>query len=290
MTHPDFHEPDLDPDDNLDEDAGADPESGLGEGEESYLEEDSAGLWNGDRGSLDAKQRDTLVSLLKKEFISSEDRVEWRTLMRDPGPIETNLNNLYFTLVIDERSEVAYAAPARTTDNPFKTLVRDAPNSREETLLLIYLRERFRASTAAGETHVFADAVAMYEYVQRMRPDSATDKVTDEKRVTNAIAGLAASGLLVKTKDEGRYRVHRAIEAMLPLTKLSQLLEAFRRLNDGDPGDTDDLGEVNGYPGRHAAPDTSHLAAEEAAAAVAEQLGDADEVQDGQGSTYEETA
>lgn len=245
--------------------------------DESYLD-DPTGLWDGDQGTLDAKQRDTLVALLKKAFISSDDRAEWKTLTRDPGPIATSLNNLYFNLVIDQRSEVAYATPARTADTPFKTLVRDAPNSREETLLLIYLRERFRAATAAGEPHVFTDAIAMYEYVQRFRPDSATDKVTDEKRVTNAIAGLVTAGLLVKTKDDGRYRVHRAIEALLPLAKLSQLLEAFKRLNgDGDPEDID-AGPIDGYSGRHAAADTADaaLAAEEdeADAADDERLGD----------------
>jgi hypothetical protein len=284
--------------DDLDEFADPDDlpaEDVAGDDEESYLD-DPAGLWEGDRGSLDAKQRDALVSLLKKAFISSDDRTEWHTLIRDPGPIETNLNNLYFNLVIDQRSEVAYAAPARTADNPFRTLVRDAPNSREETLLLIYLRERFRAATAAGEPHVFADAVAMYEYVQRFRPDSATDKLTDEKRVTNAITGLVTAGLLVKTKDDGRYRVHRAIEALLPLAKLNQLLDAFKRLNsntdDGAeaPDDFTDsdvegnragTGTTEDYSGRHAAPDNSDaaFAAEQAAAeeAASEQLGSPDE-------------
>lgn len=251
--------------------------------DESYLDEDATALWEGDRGSLDAKQRDTLVALLKKAFISSDDRAEWRTLVRDPGPIATNLNNLYLNLVIDERGEVAYATPARTADNLFKTLVRDAPNNREETLLLIYLRERFRAETAGGQAHVFADAVAMYDYVSRIRPASATDKIADEGRVTNAIKGLVSAGILVKTKDEGRYRVHRAIEALLPLTKLNQLLEAFRRQSASDPADTDSTGDVFSPSGKHAAPDLSGLATAEAEAAEAEGLGE-------ESDSYEESA
>lgn len=218
------------------------------EDEESYLA-DEPRLWDDDTGNMDAKPRNALVALLKKAFISSDDHAEWKALQQHRGAIATNLSNLYFNLVIDERAEVAYASPARTADNPFRTLVRDAPNSREETLLLLFLRERFRASTASGEAHVFTDGVAMYDYVQRFRPDSATDQVGDEKRVANAIAGLVKDGLLVKTDDEGRYRVHRAIEALLPVTRLNQLLEAFQRLRSVESE------EVDGYEGKHAAPE-----------------------------------
>lgn len=218
------------------------------------LNSDTFALWHGDQGTLDVKQRDTLVALLKKSFISSDDKDAWRTLMRDPGPIVTSLNNLYFILVVDERSEVAYATPARSADNPFKTLVRDAPNNREETLLLIFLRERHRAETASGQPVVYADVNAMLDYVVRFRPPSATDLSGNEKKVHNAIAGLVTAGLLVKTSDTDRYRVHRAIESLLPLSTLNQLLAAFRNHAAGtttgafsdqmddpnqDPGDAD---------------------------------------------------
>lgn len=279
----------LDPDEDLEDfEAGAESvdEAGAVTAPDigSYLEDDATGLWDGDQGSLDAKQRDTLVALLKKAFISSDDRAEWRTLIRDPGPIATNLNNLYFKLVVDERSEVAYAAPVRTADNAFKTLVRDTPNNREETLLLIYLRERFRAETAGGHLHIFADTLAMYEYVGRLRPSSATDKIADERRVANAIAGLVTAGLLVKTRDEGRYRVHRAIEALLPLSRLNQLLDAFRRQGSNElAADRPGADDMTSYSGRHAAPDLPDNALAEAEAAAAESLG-------GQDDLYEETA
>ncbi|WP_182378683.1 DUF4194 domain-containing protein [Nocardioides sp. WS12] len=243
------------------------------EDEESYLV-DEPRLWDGDTGNMDAKPRNALVALLKKAFVSSDD-VEWKALLQHRDAVATNLSNLYFNLVIDERAEVAYASPARTADNPFRTLVRDAPNSREETLLLLFLRERFRVGTASGEAHVFTDGVAMFDYVQRFRPDSATDRVGDEKRVTNAIAGLVKDGLLMKTNDEGRFRVHRAIEALLPVTRLNQLLEAFRRLQSGEPLEADD------YAGKHAAPEEVLDATDEDD--EVEQRGDS-------GDTYEEPA
>ncbi|GAA5036306.1 DUF4194 domain-containing protein [Actinopolymorpha pittospori] len=232
---------------------------------------DTFALWNGDQGSLDPKQRDTLVALLKKSFISSDDKVAWRTLMRDPGPIVTSLNNLYFILVVDERAEVAYATPARNADNPFKTLVRDAPNNREETLLLIYLRERHRAETASGQPVVYAEVKAMLDYVERFRPASATDISGNEKRVHSAIAGLVTAGLLVKTSDTDRYRVHRAIEALLPLNTLNQLVEAFHAHNSGQhqangeedgpdtPDSPDEAPAAQGHDELHRVTDSSEL-------------------------------
>ena len=219
-------------------------------GGESYADDDF-GLWPGDRGTLDRTQRDTVVALMKKAFISSDDRAEWATLRRSPDPIAATLNNLYLKLVVDERAEVAYTTPARTADDPFKTLVRDAPNSREETLLLLFLREQYRSSTAAGQTSPFVDATAMYEYVQRFRPASATDRVLDERRVTTAIKSLAGTGLLEATRDPNRFRIHRAIEALLPLDRLNQLLDAFTELNQGTTGPAAETT----YTGRHAAPE-----------------------------------
>lgn len=239
----------LEADSSIDFDADEDlvVADGLGV-EEGYLDDDDSALWEGDKGTIDGRQRDVLISLLKKAFISSDDKAEWRVLTKNPGPIAANLNNLYLKLVIDERSEVAYATPARTADNAFKTLVRDAPNNREETLLLICLRERFRAATAAGEIHVFTDGAAMYDYVQRFRPASATDQLGDERRVANAITGIVTAGLLVRTRDQDRYRVHRAIEALLPLPKLQQLRDAFRAARDDSTPD-----DTAGYTGKHSA-------------------------------------
>ncbi len=201
-------------------------------GEESYLPADTNAQWEGDKGSLSRRQRDTLVALLKKAFISSEDSTDWRTLTRDPAPIEVALNNLYMALVVDARNEVAYAVPARSSDNAFRTLVRDAPNSREETLVLVHLRSRFRIATADGDPFAYTDVDTVQAYVARFRPASATDHVTDEGRVRRAIDSAVTAGLLVRTDDATRYRIHRAIEAVLPQPKLEQLLEGFRALRD----------------------------------------------------------
>ena len=231
-------EPDLDQFlDDEERDAGDD---GV---EESYAVDESA-LWEGDSGTLDRSERDTVVALMKKAFISSDDRNEWRTLTRSPGPIATALNNVYLKLVIDERAEVAFTQPARTPDEPFKTLVYDTVSSREETLLLIMLRDRHRIASAAGHTAAWVDAEEMHEFVTRFRPPTATDRAGDSRRVSNAIAALATTGLLVRGDDADRYRIHRAIEALLTLDRLGDLVTAFQVALVDDGGGRDEAADT----------------------------------------------
>lgn len=207
--------------------------------EETYSDDDTVALWDGDKGTLDARQRDTLVVILKKEFISSDDKLEWRTLTKDSGPIVTSLNNMYFTLVLDFVAEVAYKKPLKSAELDVRTLVFDKTNTREETLVLIYLRERFRADTSAGEQHVFVDYDSIQTYVARFRPPTATDEYADTARVDRAINSVKGSGLIKEVHgDQGRYRVHRAIEPLLPLTTLQLLLAALKEQNADKPGAT----------------------------------------------------
>jgi len=93
-------------------------------------------LWDGDEGTLEAMQRDALVVLLKRAYISSDTYPrEWKTLVNSIGPIRSQLNNLYLDLVIDEAREIAYKRSVRSEDRSFRTLLHDTSYNREETLI-----------------------------------------------------------------------------------------------------------------------------------------------------------
>ena len=190
-------------------------------------------LWDGDEGTLEAMQRDALVVLLKRAYISSDTYPrEWKTLVNSIGPIRSQLNNLYLDLVIDEAREIAYKRSVRSEDRSFRTLLHDTSYNREETLLLVFLREQFRAEGAAGATHVFVDADAMQEYVARFRPAHDTDELGGRRKVENAIKALKKAQLITPASGtDDRYRVSRAIETLLPVEKLHMLLAALRRQN-----------------------------------------------------------
>jgi hypothetical protein len=149
------------------------------------------------------------------------------------GLIRSQLNNLYLDLVIDEAREIAYKRPVRSEDRTFRTLLHDTSYNREETLLLVFLREQFRAEGAAGATHVFVDADAMQEYVARFRPAHDTDELGGRRKVENAIKALKRAKLITAAPgSDDRYQISRAIETLLPIEKLHMLLHSLRAQNN----------------------------------------------------------
>jgi len=195
-------------------------------------------LFEGDEGGLELEQRRALVTLLKNRFITSASHPkEWQTISAGRPAIQRTLNDLFLELVYDRDLEVTYKrqAVAETGNRPFPTLLHDTAWQREETVLLVYLRRRFRNEQAAGNTQVRVSASEMVEHIAELRPTSATDQVADGRRVERAVESMLRAGLLVKTDEEGIYEASSAIEVMMPLQKLNELLDWIeQRIKPGD--------------------------------------------------------
>lgn len=197
----------------------------------------SVSLFEGDEGTLDYAQRHALVTLLKARFISARTHPrDWETLVENEGELRSRLADLFLDLQIDRSREVAWKRQATSeTASKFPTLLHDTAWSREETLVLVHLRDRLRAGQAGGETKVFVDIDDVLEYVASFRPRHATDESGDEKRARNAVASVAKSGLLIATGTEERWEISEAVEPLLPLELLKELLAALQRANDAEP-------------------------------------------------------
>ena len=55
-----------------------------------------------------------------------------------------------------------------------------------------------------------------------------------QKRARNAVAGIVKSGLLIGAAGDDRYEISEAVEPLLPLELLQELLEALQRANGAD--------------------------------------------------------
>ncbi|GGD30769.1 DUF4194 domain-containing protein [Nocardioides daphniae] len=209
--------------------------------------EDSASvsLFEGDEGTLEFTRRRTLVTLLKSRFISARTHPrEWEVLVEDEQLLRSRLNDLFLDLLVDREREVAWKRQASSeTGGRFPTLLHDVPWSREETLVLVHLRDRLRAGYASGEARVFIDREDIVEHVASFRPLHATDESGDEKRARNAVLSIVKSGLLIGAAGDDRYEISEAVEPLLPLELLTELLDALRRANSVEerPARVEDL-------------------------------------------------
>lgn len=205
-------------------------------------DEHSVSLFEGDEGGLEFAQRHALVTLLKQRFISARTHPrDWRVLVEHEQVLRSRLNDLFLDLAIDRTREVAWKRQAVSeTAAKFPTLLHDVAWSREETLVLVHLRDRLRAGLASGEARVFVDREDIVEYIASFRPQHATDAAGDERRARAAVLSVVRTGLLIGSPADDRYEISEAVEPLLPLPLLRELLEALRAANDGEAPAPDD--------------------------------------------------
>ncbi|MDQ6525275.1 DUF4194 domain-containing protein [Nocardioides sp. LHD-245] len=200
------------------------------------IDDRSVSLFEGDEGGLEYAQRQALVALLKQRFISARTHPrDWQALVEHERVIRSRLNDLFLDLQIDRDREVAWKRQAVAEGGArFPTLLHDTAWSREETLVLVHLRDRLRAGQAGGDARVYVDREDIVDYVASYRPAHATDESGDEKRARNAVTAVTKAGLLIATAAEERFEISEAVEPLLPLELLQELLEALQQANGTD--------------------------------------------------------
>ncbi|MFF0270011.1 DUF4194 domain-containing protein [Kribbella sp. NPDC004536] len=237
-THDDSgtFEPVLGPAENEsdDEDFGTD-EDPFGEADDEAAS--TLALFEGDTGGLSLAQRRALVVLLKNRFVSADQRpAEWRVIREDPAPIKSRLNDLFLELHIDERYEVAFKRQAWTDSGAreFPTLLHDTAYTREETILLVFLRHRFQSEQNAGHDDVTVEYDDLVTHVAAFRPASDTNRSGGETAARNAVERLIKSDVLARTNDTARLRISPVIAVLLPLPRLRELWDWLVNENVSD--------------------------------------------------------
>jgi hypothetical protein len=211
----------------------------------------SVALFEGDEGTLESPQRRALVALLKLRFITAASHPkEWVALTANPRLIRSRLNDLFLDLHLDTDREVAYKRQVVPEGGGrFPTLLHDTAWSREETTLMVYLRTRSRSEEVAGTSRTFVDREDMIEHIAALRPAHATDQAADARRAVKAIEGLTRAGLLVGSSTATQFEVSPAIDVVLPMERLQDLLRWLQAQNgtneaptsalDDEPGEAD---------------------------------------------------
>ena len=194
-------------------------------------------LFDGDTGWLALPQRRALVALMKNRFISAQTHAkDYRALAERPEQIRARLHDMFLELHHDTDRQVAFKRPVATEAGgaPFPTLLHDSSWGREDTIVLVFLRTRFRKEQAAGAERVFVDREDIHDYLTQYRPAHATNVAGDTARVNKAIENIHATGLLIGPKTGDRWQIANAIEPLLPHETLTALLTWLRAENATD--------------------------------------------------------
>jgi hypothetical protein len=194
---------------------------------------DSLALFDGDAGTLDFPVRRALVTLLRRQVLTRERGPrDWDVLMANEEVITSRLHDLFLDLVIDRDRGVAYKTQVHAEaagDTP--VLLRDTQYSREETILLVFLRARRLSERSSGTERVFVDLNDCLEAVQSYRPAGSTDVVGEQQRARKAVVTMRSAGILATTDDAERFEITAVIEVVLTLARLQQLASTLAHLN-----------------------------------------------------------
>ena len=215
-------------------------------------EEDDSGpsslvMFEGDTSMLFQEQRRCLHALLKHRYLSADRHPElWTALLANQDMIRSRLNELFFELYLDRNHQIAFKRQASTeTGDPLPSLLRDVSHTKEETIVMVFLRQRFFARRQEGEDIVFVDRQTLLDEISDQRPEYATHRAMDQKRALNAIDGLATAGVLIKTADPDRFRISPIIEVLLPIEKLRALWTWLMTQNGTVPESSDTGSEID---------------------------------------------
>jgi len=210
--------------------------------EEDDSSASSLAMFEGDTSALFQEQRRCLHALLKHRYLSADRHPElWAVLLDNQDVIKSRLNELFFELHLDRDHLIAFKRQASTeTGDPLPSLLRDVSHTKEESIVMVFLRQRFFAQRQEGEDIVFVDRQTLLDEVADQRPGHATHRAMDQKRALKAIDGLAAAGVILKTADPDRFRISPIIEVLLPIEKLRALWTWLMTQNGTAPesGDT----------------------------------------------------
>ncbi|MGE8213844.1 MAG: DUF4194 domain-containing protein [Stenotrophomonas sp.] len=192
-------------------------------------------LFVGDTGSLPLEARRALCLLLAGPSVDAQRQpAQWAALLRNEDDLRSLLCELFLELVLDRDGGVAFTRQYDTAELDSPTLLRSAPLTFIESVLLLFLRQQLAEADTRGERAVVAE-FQLVEAMSVYQKNVSTDQAGYGKRVAAAIAKMRENQLLSKLRgSEDRYEVSPALKLLFSAEDVQALGEAYRQLREGD--------------------------------------------------------
>lgn len=186
-------------------------------------------LYASDSGDLPLETRRVLVQLLVGPSLEARRHSQlWPILLRDEALIRRRLSELFLDLVLDRDMQVAFTRQADAGELEVPVLLRRAPLTFIDSVLLLYLRQRLsqadvHAERAAVSTEEIVDHLSTYERT------ASTDRAGFVKRVNASIEKIKKHSILQKIRaSEDRYEISPTLKLLFSVEEILSLTRVYR--------------------------------------------------------------
>jgi hypothetical protein len=193
-------------------------------------------LFANDLGDLPLEARRVLVQVLLGPAIDARRQTKlWPILLRYEPIIRSRLHELFLELVIDRDQEVAFTRQVLPDELDVPVLLRRAPLTFLDSVLLLFLRQRLTQSDAQGERAVLA-VEEMVEHLTVFERQGNVDHAKFARQVDNAIEKAKRHSLLQKIRgSEDRYEVSPTLKLLFPAEEVQALTAIYAHLAGSAP-------------------------------------------------------
>lgn len=194
----------------------------------------SGELFVGDTGRLPFEARRALCQLLAGPSVDAQRHgAQWPALLRHETALRALLSELFLELVIDRNDGVAFVRQADTAELESPILLRSAPLTFIESVLLLFLRQQLADADTRGERAVVEEA-QLIEALSVYERQLSTDRAGFARRVAAAINKMRENQLLSRLRgSEERYEVSPVLKLLFSAEDVQTLTAAYRELREG---------------------------------------------------------
>ena len=195
------------------------------------LRDGAPALFAGDTGQLPMETRKVLVQLLMGPALEARRHEQlWPILMRDEALVRSRLAELFLDLVVDPDMQVAFTRQADTGELEVPVLLRRAPLTFIDSVLLLFLRERLTQAEARAERAVISTQ-EITEHLGAYERAANTDRAGFLKRVGASIDKIRKHSLLQKIRGtEDRFEVSRTLKLLFSVEEIQQLTRVYQEM------------------------------------------------------------
>jgi hypothetical protein len=192
-------------------------------------------LFHGDTGELPLDTRRALVQLLAGPALDGHRHGRlWTVLLRDEVVIRRQLSELFLDLVIDRDQQVAFTRQADAGELEVPILLRRAPLTFIDSVVLLYLRQRLTQADAQGERAVVS-VEEIHEQLTVYRRAASTDAAGLTKRVTASIEKIKRYSILQRIRASSeRYEISPTLKLLFSAEEIQALTRQYQRMAADD--------------------------------------------------------